>query len=59
MALLFPEGRGGGRKKSGSSFRARARVRARAGNAKRLGGSAGLKGRPECMLRAFIRSGDG
>jgi hypothetical protein len=38
MASLFPEGRGGGRKKSGSSFRARARVRARAGNAKRLGG---------------------
>jgi hypothetical protein len=38
MALLFPERRGGGRKKSGSSFRARARVRARAGNAKRLGG---------------------
>jgi hypothetical protein len=38
MALLFPEGRGGGRKKSGSSFRARARVRVRAGNAKRLGG---------------------
>jgi hypothetical protein len=36
MALLFPEGRGGGRKKSGSSFRARARVRA--GNTKRLGG---------------------
>jgi len=40
MALLSPRGREGGRKKSGSSFRARARAgaRVRAGSIKRLGG---------------------